>query len=403
MAYTLLNGLKVIEISAFVAAPLAGLTLAQLGAEVIRIDPVGGGIDHGRWPLSANGTSLYWSGLNRAKKSICLDLKSSHGQDVLGTLLARGDGNGGILLTNLTGPDWLSYETLTGHRSDLVMVDLKGHHDGKPAVDYTVNSAVGVPFATGPEETEGPVNHMLPAWDAVAGLSLATAILAAVRARDTTGEGQHLSVALSDVAYAFMGNLGVMADTELTGTTRPRLGNDLYGAFGTDLPTSDGRYVMVVAITTRQWQSLLTASGTTGAMAEREVKLGLDFTTDEGRFNGRKAIAEELRAWSSQLTFDQAVSALESERALWGPYQTFGQMMADDPRASTRNPMIQRIEHPGVGPYRMPGSAIRNTREDEGELNAPPTIGQDTEAVLRDAGLSDDMVKAALDRLAMGK
>lgn len=76
MPFSLLKGVKIIEVSAFIAAPLAGLTLAQLGAEVIRSDPVGGGIDASRWPLAADGTSLYWCGLNRAKQSVCVDLKT---------------------------------------------------------------------------------------------------------------------------------------------------------------------------------------------------------------------------------------------------------------------------------------------------------------------------------------
>ena len=91
MTYQLLSGLRIVEVSAFIAAPLAGLTLAQLGAEVIRIDPPGGGIDAGRWPLAPDGRSLYWEGLNRAKRSVCLDLKSPDGQAALHALL-RGAG-----------------------------------------------------------------------------------------------------------------------------------------------------------------------------------------------------------------------------------------------------------------------------------------------------------------------
>ncbi len=398
MSYTLLKGLRIIEISAFVAAPLAGLTLAQLGAEVIRIDPIGGGIDHSRWPLAKDGSSLYWSGLNRNKKSICLDLKSQDGQAALHALLQGHGSDGGILLTNLTGPDWLSFETLKTIREDLVMIDLKGHHDGAPAVDYTVNAAVGVPFATGPEETVGPVNNMLPAWDAAAGFSLATALLAALRARDRTGLAQHLSLALSDVAYAFMGNLGIMAETELMATSRPRIGNDLYGAFGTDLPTADGRYVMVVAITQRQWKQLANATGSAEKLDVLAAQHGLDFNTDGGRYEGRKIIAGVLRDWSSGLPFEDVCRALRAGSALWGPYQTFEQMMADDPRASPQNPMIQKIDHPSHGTYRVPGSTIRNQDEDEGPFQPPTVLGSHTEEILFDADLPRELAERLIQK-----
>ena len=398
MTYSLLSGLKIIEVTAFVAAPLAGLTLAQLGAEVIRVDPVGGGIDRDRWPLAEDGTSLYWAGMNRAKRSVCLDLKTEQGQAVLHRLLQGGGNSGGIFLTNLTGPEWLSFERLQTVRPDLVMVDLKGHHDGATAVDYTVNAAVGVPFATGPEGFDGPINHMLPTWDAVAGLSLATALLAAIRARDLTGKAQHLSVALSDVAYALLGNIGVIADTELSGSNRPRIGNHVYGAFGQDLPTRDGRYVMVVVLTHRQWRSLLDAAGLNDTMAALEQQLGLDFSTDRGRWQGRKAIAELLRGWSSGLDFTAVTAALQQYRVLWGPYQTFTQMLRQDPRASTQNPLIHTVDQPGVGRYRVPGSTIRVNGAEEGELGHAPNMGQDTRAVLCEAGLENAEVDELLAR-----
>ncbi|MCW2628944.1 CoA transferase, partial [Mycobacterium sp.] len=95
-----LNGIRVVEISSFVAAPLCGMTLAQLGAEVIRVDPIGGAADYRRWPLAAGGTSIYWTGLNKGKRSVAVDLRSSEGQQLVARLIVEGDG---ILLTNAAG------------------------------------------------------------------------------------------------------------------------------------------------------------------------------------------------------------------------------------------------------------------------------------------------------------
>ena len=401
LTYTLLSGLKIIEVSAFVAAPLAGLTLAQLGAEVIRIDPVGGGIDRDRWPMSGE-TSLYWTGLNRAKRSACIDLKSEQGQSLLHRLLQSGGADGGILLTNLTGPDWMAFGRLKQARADLIMVDLKGHYDGATAIDYTVNAGVGVPFATGQRETEGPVNHMLPAWDAVAGLTLATALLAAVRARERTGTAQHLSVALSDVAVGFLANLGIVAEAELTGTDRPRIGNHIYGAFGSDLLTKDGRYLMVAAISAGQWRALVKATGLSRELTEVENRLGLDFSTEHGRYEGREAIADLLSGWSSQRTLVEAMTILERHRVLAGPYRTFTQMLVEDPRVSEQNPMFRMIDHPGVGHYRVPGSPIRVDGLDEGALEPAPMMGQDSRAVASEAGLDANQINDLVARKIVG-
>lgn len=394
MTYDMLQGLRIIEVSAFVAAPLAGLTLSQLGAEVIRIDPPGGGMDYGRWPLAPDGSSLYWNGLNRSKKSVTLDLRSGPGIAALQRLLAGHGVDGGILLTNLAGAGGLTWGALQAIRPDLIMVELTGHHDGSAAVDYTVNAAVGFPFATGPVGTDGPVNHVLPAWDAIAGLSLATAILAAVRARTRTGKGRHLTVALSDVAYALTANLGIMAETELSGQSRPRIGNSLFGAYGIDLRTADNRYVMVVAITGRQWRALIAAAQSEAPMQAAAQAGGHDFSTDAGRYAGRAAIGAVLQSWSGTRSYSEVTQALSDHSVLWGPYQTFAQMMAEDPRASLANPMMQVVDQRGIGALRVAGSAIRDQSETEGVLAQASALGADTHDVLQSAGFTTQEIAA---------
>jgi 2-methylfumaryl-CoA isomerase len=109
----LLEGLRVVEVSAFVAAPIGGMTLAALGAEVVRIDPVGGNIDIGRWPLAPSGTSLYWTGLNKGKRSVELALDRPGGRELAAALIREA----GILLTNLPAAEgWMSYAALSAAR-----------------------------------------------------------------------------------------------------------------------------------------------------------------------------------------------------------------------------------------------------------------------------------------------
>src|SRR5258708_36685849 len=168
MGAGILAGLRVVEISAFIDAPLGGATLAALGADVIRVDPPGGGVDIGRWPLH-RGRSLYWAGLNQGKRSVTIDMRQAPGQEkVAGLICAPGEG-GGIFLTNLPVSGWSSYDELKKLRGDLIMVVISGNRDGTAAVDYTVNAALGFPFITGPEDAEAPANHVLPPWHAMPG------------------------------------------------------------------------------------------------------------------------------------------------------------------------------------------------------------------------------------------
>lgn len=142
----ILKGMRVVEGSAFVAIPLAGMTLAQMGADVIRFDRLEGGLDAGRWPVTADGRSLFWAGLNKGKRSIAIDLKSDRGRELVSEIVAAPGDNAGLLLTNLRVRGWMDYETLVKRRADLVMVTLLGDRHGRPQVDYTVNPAVGFPI-----------------------------------------------------------------------------------------------------------------------------------------------------------------------------------------------------------------------------------------------------------------
>ena len=262
MSKGILDGIRVIEGSAFVAAPTAGMTLAQLGADVIRFDAPGGGLDWRRWPLTSDGDSLFWSGLQKGKRSIEIDLRSEEGREQLSQLITMPGPGNGIFMTNFPARGWMSYEKLSERREDLIMVVMTGNHDGSSEVDYTVNPSVGFPEAMGPRDSAVPTNSLMPAWDTAMGGLAVVGLLAALRHRDLTGEGQLVEIALSDVAMATVGNLGRIAEVQLEGRDQPRDGNYLYGAFGGDFPTADGRRVMVVALTSRQWKALKEATGT---------------------------------------------------------------------------------------------------------------------------------------------
>ena len=381
-----LEGLRVVEVSAFVAAPIGGMTLAQLGAEVIRIDPIGGNIDIGRWPLAPSGTSLYWTGLNKGKLSVTLALDKPEGRQLATDLIA----NAGILLTNLPAAEgWMSYATLSSRRPDLIMLRLTGTHDGGNAIDYTVNAAVGFPVATG--EDEAPVNHVLPAWDVAAGLYLCTGLLAAERRRSRTGAGGEVTLALSDVAYATAANLGYVADVQVNGHVRPPLGNWLYGAFGRDFRTKDGRHVMLAAISNRQWRAIGKATGLSDKLAMVGQVMEADLNDEGGRYAAREAIGAVLAAWFAARSLAEVRTAFEGAGVLWGPYQDFGQMVREDPRCSPANPLFHEIEQPGVGRVLVPSSPLQPATPPR----PAPRLGADTDVVLRQIlGLPEDRIAA---------
>jgi 2-methylfumaryl-CoA isomerase len=387
MGAGILSGLRVVEMSAFVAAPLGGATLAAMGADVIRVDPAGGGVDIGRWPLH-RGRSLYWAGLNQGKRSVTIDTRHEPGQEKVAKLITAPGEGGGIFLTNLPVSGWNSYDELKKLRGDLIMVVITGNRDGSAAVDYTVNAALGFPFVTGPEGSEGPVNHVLPAWDAMTGFLAATAILAAERHRRLAGEGQLVELSLSDVGLSVAGHLGLIGEAVLEDEPRGRYGNHVYGTLGRDFVTRDGRRVVVLALTPRQWRSLVEATGLSGEFRNLEARLGLYFNNEGDRWRGRQEICELLQAWIAVRNLSSVASVFDAQNVMWGPYQTFKELVAGDPRASAANPLFTDIDHPELGVYPTPGSPLRFGAANPVPVKPAPKLGEHTDEVLREFDLT---------------
>ena len=382
----LLSGVRVVEISAFVAAPLAGVSLAALGADVIRVDPPGGGIDIGRWPLH-NGRSLYWSGLNQGKRSVTIDMRTEVGRRQVSRLITAPGEGGGILLTNLGADGWNSYAELAKLRRDLIMVLITGRRGGETAVDYTVNAALGFPFVTGPQDYAGPINHVLPAWDAMTGFLAATAVLAAERHRRLTGQGQLVELSLEDVGAAVAGHLGLIAEAQLEPQSRGRYGNYVYGTLGRDFITRDGRYVMVLALTPRQWHNLGEATGLVQRFGEIEARLGCDLGDEGERWRNRHVICNVLGSWVAERDLATISHAFDSHGVLWGPYRTFKEWIDVERAGSTGHRMLSTIEHPGLGKLLTTASPLRFGAAAALPPRAAPELGQHTDEVFREFGL----------------
>jgi 2-methylfumaryl-CoA isomerase len=390
--YPLLNDLKIIEAASFIAAPSGALYLAQMGAEVIRVDQIGGGPDFNRWPKTREGASLYWENLNRAKKSVALNLASPQGRELLQALVRET----GQCLTNFPVNGFMSHKVLSQGRPDLVTVRVMGTGAGGPAVDYTVNNLVGYPDLTGPGPE--PVNHVLPAWDLLTGAYAAFAMLAALRNRDATGAGQEVRVPLTDVAIGTASNLGGLAEMLYVGANRERLGNAVYGAFGRDFVTADGVRLMILAITPGQWTAILQVLDIAEQVAAVEAARGVSFARDEGlRFAHRDALFPLVEAKVAQWNYAALAAALDKAGGCYGPYRTMLEA-AHDPELVGENPIFGRSLNPSGFDYPAAGAFATVPALERGAPEPAPRLGQHSEEVLADSlGLSSSAIGALID------
>lgn len=374
--YNLLSGLSVIEASSFVASPTAGLYCAQMGAEVIRVDQIGGGPDFHRWPVTANNDSLYWENLNRAKKSVALDLGRPEGRELLQELVRAT----GQFITNFPVGGFLSHETLTEGRPDLITIRVMGWADGSPALDYTVNNMVGYPMltGTGPE----PVNHVLPAWDLLSGAYAAFALLAAIQRRSTTGEGGEVRIPLSDVAIGTVANLGGIAETLYSGANRPRLGNAVYGLFGRDFVTGDGQRTMIVVVTPRQWANLIAALNLGDAIDAVETQRGVSFAKDDGlRFTHRDALYPLFEQAIASRSHADLAAAFDASGIVHSAYRTMLDAV-HDPALVADNPVFGAAENPSGFAYPAAGSFATVPQMERQAPRPAPRNGQHSEEIL---------------------
>ncbi|MEQ1548652.1 MAG: CoA transferase [Chakrabartia sp.] len=391
--YTLLSGLKIIEASSFVASPTAGLYLAQMGAEVIRVDQIGGGPDFNRWPKTDDGNSLYWENLNRAKKSVAIDLNQPEGRDLLQDLAAAT----GQFITNFPVNGFLSHEKLAAKRADMITVRVMGNADGSPALDYTVNSAVGYPDLTG--TGPAPVNHVLPAWDLITGAYAAFAMMTALHHRTATGMGQEMRIPLSDVAIGSVANMGMIAEVIQTGGNRERLGNTVYGAFGRDFVTKDNIRLMIMAITPRQWSGLVVVLGIAAEVAKIESTCGVSFAKDEGlRFTHRDMLFPLVESEVQKWNYADLKAAFDTAGCCYGPYQSMKDA-AHDPALVGNNPMFNIADNPSGLRYPAAGALATIPQYERSPAQSAPLLGAHTDEILETVlGLSTGAIAALHDK-----
>jgi 2-methylfumaryl-CoA isomerase len=384
--YEILKGMRVVEGASFIAAPICCQHLVGLGAEVIRFDMIGGGPDFNRWPIAPSGLSLYWEGLNKGKKSVAIDLASREGRELAIAIATAPGEAGGLFVTNYPVEGFLAHERLARRRADMITVRVMGWADGRSGVDYTINAVTGLPGMTGPAAlADGePVNHVLPAWDLIAGSYAAFALLAAERRRRDTGQGGEVLVPLSDVAATSLGHTGMIAEAIVGGADRARVGNDLFGALGRDFATADGRRLMLVAITPKQWTSLVEALDIAATVSAIEAELGVSFAREGDRYRHRSRLFDVIARAAGSLTLDEAAARLDQTGACWSIYRPLSQAITEEPGFVAGNPVFGERAHPAGHAYPTPGAAGTFPGLDRASAPRAPRLGEHTDEVLAD-------------------
>lgn len=398
--YNLLPNLSVVEVSSFVASPTAGLYLAQMGAQVIRVDQIGGGQDFRRWPVTANNDSLSWENLNRAKQSLALDLTRPEGRELLVELAQRV----GNLVTNLPVKGFLAHDKLAAARADMISVRIMGWPDGSVALDYTANAAVGYPGLTGPLDDNAPVNHVMPAWDLLTGAYAAFAMLAAVRRREAGGGGGEVRLPLTDVAMGTVANMGRVAEVLYTGQERERIGNAVFGTIGRDFVTRDGSRIMLVAINERQWEGLVAALDIGGAIAAIEGATGVSFASDDGmRFTHRASIFAVIERAIGALDHADVAARMDAHSVVHGRYQSMVEAVRD-PRLLGDNPIFAELaSNPSGFVYPAAGAFATIPQADRQPPAPAPRNGEHSEVVLGELlGLDSGAIARLIDAGTVG-
>jgi CoA:oxalate CoA-transferase len=386
-----LNGVRVVDLTRILSGPFCTQLLADLGAEVIKIEtPPAGDPVRVQGGIKA-GLSWYFAGFNRNKRSVSLNLRTAAGKAILRRLIASAD----VLVENFR-PTVLEqmgfgFEELKTIKPDIIVCSISGYgktgpYRDRPSFDFIAQAMSGFMSTTGYRDGE-PLRAGLPVSDLVAGLYAALAVSSALVRRDRTGQPEQIDVSLTDSLLSFASYFG---STYLaTGVSLPRNGNDhpvvapygLFRAADGDVaiaPSNDSIYERLV-----------------DALQIQEVRDDPDFETNELRMRNRDRINEIVGAKIRQRSCDSWIETLNRAGVPCGRVLTFAQAF-EDPQVLARE-MVLEVDHPGRGPVRMIGFPIK-FREAACVIRSPaPELGADTEAVLSGLHLGDDEIQALRD------
>ena len=375
-----LEGIKVLDLTHMLAGPYAGMVLADLGADVVKVEPLGTG-EMTRGLLSDDpnnsfkGFGAYFLTLNRNKKSVSLDLKDAQGLDVFYDLVKSTD----VVLNNFSAGVVkklkIDYDHLSKINSKIITCSITGFgetgkHSSRPAYDQIVQAYSGGMSITGADAST-PTRAGIPIGDLGSGLFSVIGMLSALLSREKTGKGQHLDLSLLDVQISLLTYMATMQT--LSGVNPEPIGNAHFVHVPYNSFTTKDGFVVIAVITDAFWQGLLNIVDVDNLRKE-------EFKSSIGRLQNQKFIESELNKKLSTETSEHWINALNSAKVPCAPINSFSQALSDE-QVIHRN-MVVEVEHPDGGKVKMPGNPIKLSYTDEDSFSPPPHLGQHTKETL---------------------
>ena len=375
-----LEGIKVLDLTHMLAGPYAGMVLADLGADVVKVEPLGTG-EMTRGLLSDDpnnsfkGFGAYFLTLNRNKKSVSLDLKDAQGLDVFYDLVKSTD----VVLNNFSAGVVkklkIDFDHLSKINSKIITCSITGFgetgkHSSRPAYDQIVQAYSGGMSITGADAST-PTRAGIPIGDLGSGLFSVIGMLSALLSREKTGKGQHLDLSLLDVQISLLTYMATMQT--LSGVNPEPIGNAHFVHVPYNSFTTKDGFVVIAVITDAFWQGLLNIVDVDNLRKE-------EFKSSTGRLKNQKFIESELNKKLSTETSEHWINALNSAKVPCAPINSFSQALSDE-QVIHRN-MVVEVDHPDGGKVKMPGNPIKLSYTDEDSFSPPPHLGQHTKETL---------------------
>ena len=388
--HQILSGIRVLELGQLIAGPFAAKTLADFGAEIIKVESPQEGDPLRKWRMIHEGTSVWWQAQSRNKQSICIDLRVKEGQEIVRRLAKEAD----VLIENFrpgTMEKWgMGWDELHTLNPKLIMLRVSGYgQDGprrdEPGFAAIAEATAGLRYITG-HPGEVPARAGLSLGDTIAGLHGALGVLLALYERDARGgEGQMIDVALYEAVFNLTESL--LPEYHVFGAVRQPAGGALPGiAPSNAYPCSDGQYVLIAANGDSLFKRLMELIG------RADLANDPDLARNDGRAKRAEEIDQIIGDWSKQRTLEGILSALQSIAVPAGRIYT-AKDIAEDPHYRARG-VIQTVESAGGLKVEMPGVVPKLSNNPGAIRHRAPTLGEHTDIILQSLGLSAEQIKA---------
>lgn len=388
-----LAGLKVLELGQLIAGPFAGKTLADFGADVVKIEPPGAGDPLRKWRLLKDGTSVWWQVQSRSKQSLALDLRTPEGQDIVRRLAAESD----VLIENFRPgamEGWgLGPEELQAINPRLIFLRISGYgqtgpYRHRPGFGVVAEAMSGLRHLTG-EPGRVPVRVGISLGDTLAALHGVIGILLALQHRHTTGLGQVIDVALYEAVFNCMESL--LPEYSAFGAVRGPAGSALPGIAPTNAYLcKDGGYALIAGNGDSIFRRLMALIGRGDLAADPAL------ADNAGRVARVDELDQAIGEWTRQRTVDEVLGELEAASVPAGRIYTV-EDIAKDPHYLARG-MLEKVRMEDGTELSVPGVVPKLSRSPGSRDRAAPRLGQDTRAVLRDVGLGEDQIQQLIER-----